>query len=131
MEKAPGKSIRTFRDLVAWQKAIALTRLVYRLTGTFPSDERFGLVIQMRRAAVSVPANIAEGYGRGARQEYIRYIQMARGSLFELQTHAEIAHGQGWMTDSAFREFNQSAEEVDRIVSGLLRSLKQPAATDP
>jgi four helix bundle protein len=130
MEKAPGKSIRTFRDLVAWQKAIALTRLVYRLTGTFPSDERFGLVIQMRRAAVSVPANIAEGYGRGARQEYIRYIQIARGSLFELQTHAEIAHGQGWMTDSAFRESNQSAEEVDRIISGLLRSLKRPAATD-
>jgi four helix bundle protein len=131
MEKATGKNIRTFRDLVAWQKGVALARLVYRLTGPFPSDERFGLVIQMRRAVVSIPANIAEGYGRGSRQEYIRYIQIARGSLFELQTHAEIAHGQGWMTDSALREFNQSTEEVDRIVSGLLRSLKRPATTDP
>ncbi|MCX5656374.1 MAG: four helix bundle protein [Planctomycetota bacterium] len=130
MEKAPGKSIRTFRDLVAWQKGIALTRLVYRLTATFPSDERFGLVMQMRRAAVSLPANIAEGYGRGSRQEYIRYIQIARGSLFELQTHVEIARSQGWMADSTSREFNQSAEEVDRIVSGLLRSLKRPAASE-
>ena len=84
-------NIKTFRDLVAWQRGVDLTDVVYRLTSIFPDDERFGLVSQMRRAAVSVPANVAEGYGRGRRAEYIRHLEIARGSLFELQTHVEVA----------------------------------------
>jgi len=130
MDRAAKRSIRTFRDLVAWQKAVDLTQLVYRATRTFPSHEKFGLVSQMRRAAVSVPANIAEGYGRGRRLEYIRYVEVARGSLFELQTHAEVARRQGWLAVPVLHEFNQLAEEVDRILSGLLRSLKK-TPSDP
>jgi four helix bundle protein len=130
MDRAARRSIRTFRDLVAWQKTVDLTQLVYRATRTFPSDEKFGLVSQMRRAAVSIPANIAEGYGRGRRLEYIRYVDVARGSLFELQTHAEVARRQGWLAALVLHEFNQLAEEVDRILSGLLRSLKK-TPSDP
>ena len=126
MGQAPIAKIRTFRDLVAWQKAVDLTQLVYRATKALPDDEKFGLISQMRRSAVSVAANIAEGYGRGSRGDYIRYLQIARGSLCELQTHAEIARRQGWIKDSPLTEFNRNAEEVDRVLSGLLRALKKP-----
>ena len=125
MAKGMPEDIRTFRDLIAWQKAMALARCVYRLSRTFPDDEKFGLVSQMRRAAVSVPANIAEGYGRGRRLEYIRHLEIARGSLFELQTHVEIARHEDWMTGDGWDEFDRSALEVDRVLSGLLRSLKR------
>jgi four helix bundle protein len=124
---AEGKpeDIRPFRDLIAWQKAMALAKCVYRLSRTFPDDEKFGLVSQMRRAGVSVPANIAEGYGRGRRLEYIRHPEIARGSLFEWQTHAEIARHENWMDVDGWGEFGRSAREVDRVLSGLLRSLKR------
>jgi four helix bundle protein len=123
-EESP-KDIRTFRDLIAWQKAMALARCVYRLSRTFPDDEKFGRVSQMRRAGVSVPANIAEGYGRGRRLEYLRHLEIARGSLFELQTHAEVARHEGWMDGDGWAEFDRAAREVDRVLSGLLRSLKR------
>jgi four helix bundle protein len=74
MDKAPERKIRTFRDLVAWQKAVDLAVLAYELTRGFPSEERFGLVSQVRRAAVSVSANVAEGYGRGRLRDYIRHL---------------------------------------------------------
>jgi len=85
-------------------------------------------MLQMRRACVSVPANVAEGYGRGRRAEYIRYLEIARASLFELQTHAEVARRQGWLANKAFGEFERLADEVDRVLSGLLRSLKRRKA---
>jgi four helix bundle protein len=117
--------IRTFRDLVAWQRGVDLTDVVYRLTAGFPAAERFGLVSQMRRAAVSVPANVAEGYGRGRRAEYIRHLEIARASLYELQTHAEVARRQGWLDEAALSEFSACADEVNRILWGLLKSLRQ------
>jgi len=125
MSEGSAGGIRTFRDLVAWQKAMALAHLVYGATRSFPDLEKFGLVSQMRRSGVSIPANIAEGYGRGRRREYIRHLEIARGSLFELQTHAEVARQEGWMTGSAWDEFDRSACEVDRVLSGLLRALKR------
>lgn len=125
MAEGMPEDIRTFRDLIAWQKAMALARCVYRLSRTFPDDEKFGLVSQMRRSGVSVPANIAEGYGRGRRLEYIRHLEIARGSLFELQTHADIARHEGWLTVDGWGEFDRAAREVDRVLSGLLRSVKR------
>jgi len=125
MERAPAPDIRTFRDLVAWQKGINLSLLVYRLTKRFPDEEKFGLVSQMRRSAVSIPANIAEGYGRGRRAEYIRYLEIGRGSLFELQTYLELAQEMKWVDGEDLAAVARLAEEVDRIVSALLRSLKR------
>ena len=125
MERAPAPDIRTFRDLVAWQKGINLSLLVYRLTKRFPDEEKFGLVSQMRRSAVSIPANIAEGYGRGRRAEYIRYLEIGRGSLFELQTYLELAQEMKWVDGEDLAAVARLADEVDRIVSALLRSLKR------
>jgi len=128
MERASAPDVRTFRDLVAWQKGIRLSLLVYRLTKRFPDEEKFGMVSQMRRSAVSIPANIAEGYGRGRRAEYIRYLEIGRGSLFELQTYLELAREMQWVDGEDLAAVARLADEVDRVVSALLRSLKRRRA---
>ena len=128
MEGAPAPDVRTFRDLIAWQKGVRLSLLAYRLTKRFPDEEKFGMVSQMRRSAVSIPANIAEGYGRGRRAEYIRYLEIGRGSLFELQTYLELAQEMKWVDGEDLAAVARLADEVDRIVSALLRSLKRRRA---
>ena len=120
----PGKSgVKSYRDLVAWQKGMDLASLVYRATTRFPSEERFGLVAQMRRAAVSVPANVAEGFGRGGRADFRRFVLMARGSLFELQTHGELARRLGWLKGKTLMLLRQDSQELDAILTGLIRAL--------
>ena len=84
-------TIQTYRDLTVWQKSMDLVAEIYRLTKLFPQEELFGLTSQIRRAAVSVPANIAEGYGRIHRKEYLHHLSIARGSLMEVETHLQIA----------------------------------------
>lgn len=83
--------LKSYRELLVWQKAIELTLLVYRLTEEFPKREIYGLAVQIRRAGVSVPSNIAGGYGRGGRREYIQFLSIAQGSLKELETQAILA----------------------------------------
>ena len=80
--------IRTYRDLIVWQKSMALVTDVYRVTRVFPKNEQYGLTSQLRRCAVSIPSNIAEGYGRRASNDYLRFLSIANGSLFELQTQS-------------------------------------------
>jgi len=101
---------------------------VYWLTKRFPDEEKFGMVSQMCRSAVSIPANIAEGYGRGRRAEYIRYLEIGRGSLFELQTYVELAREMQWVDGEDLAAVARLADEVDRVVSALLRSLKRRRA---
>ncbi len=115
--------IDSYRDLVAWQRGIDLVEHVYRQTGDLPKDERFGLVAQMRRSAVSVPSNIAEGWGRGTRNDYVRFLRTARGSLFELSTQAEICKRLRFAGD--WDHIMDTADEVRRILHGLIRSLDQ------
>jgi four helix bundle protein len=120
----PGKSgVKSYRNLVAWQKGMDLAGLVYRATTRFPSEERFGLVAQMRRAAVSVPANVAEGFGRGGQADFRRFVLMARGSLFELQTHGELARRLGWLKGKTLTLLRQDSQELDAILRGLIRAL--------
>lgn len=83
--------VRSYEDLRVWQEGISLCEHVYALTRAFPSSEQFGLTSQLRRAAVSVPSNIAEGWGRGSRQDYLRFLRIARGSLFEIRTQLVIS----------------------------------------
>ena len=115
--------IKTFRDLVAWQKAMAVCRDIYRETAAMPEAERFGLTNQMRRAAVSIPSNIAEGYGRQSRADYVKFLRISRGSLMELQTQYELAWSMhlirqdGGLTDLL--------QEADRVLQGLIRSLQK------
>lgn len=83
--------IKSFRDLLVWQKSMSLVTSIYQLTRDFPHAEMFGLTSQLRRASISIPSNIAEGYGRNTSKDYLRYLQIALGSLYEMQTQLEIA----------------------------------------
>ena len=94
-------TVRSYRDLVAWQRARDLVREVYLLTAKFPVGERFGLVSQMDRAAVSVPSNIAEGYGRATTQDYLHFLRIARGSAYELETQLVLAEDLGLCAQAA------------------------------
>lgn len=119
-QKAGG--IRTYRDLVLWQVAMDLAEQVYRITESFPPTEKFGLTSQIRRSSVSVPSNVAEGFGRGRRLEFRRYLDMAKGSLFELQTQAELARRLGWLKGDALTTLRDLASRADALLAGLLRS---------
>ena len=114
---------RSYRDLVAWQKAISLVECVYRETASWPADERFGLTSQIRRAVVSVAANIAEGSGRSGQVELRRFLSIAHGSLCEVQTHLEIAHRLGMMDAGSSGAILAEADEVSRILRGFIRKL--------
>jgi four helix bundle protein len=113
-----------FRDLTVWQKAMDLAASVYRITKEFPADERFGLTSQMRRAAVSIPSNIAEGHARNSTGEFIQALGVAKGSLAELETQAEIAERLQMITRERNCELRTEMNEVGRMLNGLLNSLR-------
>jgi len=115
--------IKTFRDLVAWQKAMQLAEQVYHATSKMPDSEKFGLTSQMRRAAVSVPSNIAEGHGRQNLPDYVRFLKTARGSLMELQTQLILAEQLKFLVVS--HDLRDILAETDRILQGLIRSLEK------
>lgn len=117
--------IRSYRDLIVWQLAVRLGLDLYRVTSFFPDSERFGLINQIRRAAVSVASNIAEGYGRGTRQEYVRYLRMSRGSLYEIETQLAFAVELGFVEQHTFKQMEEKLAECGRVLAGLLRSLDQ------
>ena len=118
-----GATVRSYRDLIAWQKAMDLAVAVYKATDTFPRGEMYCLAGQMRRAATSVPSNIAEGQGRGATKEYLRFLRIARGSVQELETQLILAHRLGYVPQPTVDRLLADAVEVSRIVSGFARSL--------
>ncbi|WP_125255405.1 four helix bundle protein [Brevundimonas fluminis] len=115
--------MKGYRDLVIWQRAMGLAEATYRVTRGFPSDERFGLTSQARRAAVSVAANIAEGYGRGTRPAYVSFVRIAQGSLKELETHLMLAERIGLCPEGATAELLTEADELGRMVRTLLTRL--------
>jgi len=112
--------IKTFRDLIAWQKAMHLAKEVYKSTSRMPESEKFGLTAQMRRACVSIPSNIAEGFGRQSLPDYLRFLKTARGSLMEVQTQLILSEELGMRESSA--SLNDSLAEADRVLQGLIRS---------
>jgi four helix bundle protein len=116
---------QNYRDLVVWQRAMDLAQAVYDLTRSFPPDERFGLTAQVRRAAVSIPSNIAEGQGRGGEAEFVRFLRIAHGSLREVETQLTLALRCGLATEDAVRPVLDLCGEVGRLLNGLIRS-QQP-----
>jgi four helix bundle protein len=110
-----------FRNLVAWQKAIAFVTDVYRATQSFPNEEKFGLTSQVRRAAVSIPSNIAEGQGRLTRGEFRQFLGQAKGSICEVETQLIIAQNLGYLIDP--EPLLEKLHEVARLLDGLLNSL--------
>ena len=115
--------MKTYRDLLVWQKSMALVTEIYRLSKSFPKDETYGLTSQMRRCAVSIPSNMAEGYGRNSTNDYIRFLRVAVGSLYELQTQIEIALNLRYLSKSAFNKLYESSREIERMLSSLTRKL--------
>jgi four helix bundle protein len=121
-------SVRGYKDLIVWQKSIDLADTVYVLTETFPKSEIYGLSNQMRRSAVSISSNIAEGAARHGKQEFIQFIGIARGSLAELHTQAIIASRRKYIRADQFDTFEKSVNEIDNMLFGLTKSLREKAS---
>jgi four helix bundle protein len=114
----------TYRDLVAWQRAMELTIGVYGSTRKFPADEKYGLTSQLRRAAVSVARNIAEGKGRSSDRDLLYFLSCARGSLYEVQTQLELARLLGYLAEENAAHLISQSSEVSRLLSGLMTALR-------
>jgi four helix bundle protein len=124
--------VKSYEDLLAWQEAVQLANIVYRATKGFPPEERYGLTNQMRRAAVSVPSNIAEGQARATRGEFLNFLGIARGSLAELDTQTILARQLGMLPEKQTEEVRQQIVKVGKLLNGLRRSLAtshQPLTT--
>lgn len=119
--------MQTYKELVVWQKSIVLVTDIYESTKDFPREEINGLTSQLRRSAVSIPSNIAEGQGRATKGEFVRFLCHARGSLFELETQIVIAAKLGYMQPKRAGHLLESVTEVARILNGLLTSLRGPS----
>lgn len=115
--------IKTYRDLIVWQKSMALLTEIYKTTKTFPRDETYGLIAQMRRCAVSIPSNIAEGHGRNSSSDYVRFLRITMGSLYELQTQLDISLNLKYLEENSFKSFYESSREVERMLSSLIRKI--------
>jgi four helix bundle protein len=115
----------SYRDLIAWQKAKELAVEVYLATKNFPTNEMYGLTSQMRRAAVSVPSNIAEGQGRATSGEFVQFLGHARGSLLELDTQVAISRELGLLSQESHSSLMRRSQEVLKIINGLSESLTQ------
>jgi four helix bundle protein len=114
-----------FKDLIVWQKSMQVVKDVYVLTSEFPGTERYSLSDQMRRAAVSVPSNIAEGQAYQSSRDFLRFLHHSRGSLAELETQVLIAHSLNYISDSRAKTVLDAIDEVSRMLSGLMRSRDQ------
>jgi len=119
-------SLVDYRDLIVWQRAMELTETVYRLTANYPVDERYGLTSQMRRAAVSIPSNIAEGQGRRSTdEEFVRFLRIGLGSLSELETQLDLSGRLKLITAEQIISIRPATDEVGRLLNGLIRSKQQ------
>ncbi|PYE87192.1 four helix bundle protein [Phyllobacterium leguminum] len=119
-------SVNSFRDLLVWQQAMDLVMAIYKLTNSWPKEEIYGLTSQIRRAAVSVPANIAEGFGRENRGSYQQFLRIAQGSLKELETHLLIAERLGFSQKETIKSIEVMSESVGKLLRLLIRKLSLP-----
>ena len=118
-------AVHTYRDLIAWQKAMDLVEMVYRATKLFPKEELYGLTSQVRKAAVSVPSNIAEGQGRGSSKVFHHFLSIANGSLLEVETQVTIAQRLGYIDHDQVQPILALSNEITRIIYGLMKKHRQ------
>lgn len=119
---------RPHKKLEAWRKSLDLVVSIYELTSKFPADERFGIVAQMRRAAVSIPSNIAEGAARGSKRFFTSALRIARASLSELDTQIAVSERLGYLDDATALRLTAAMDEVERILNGLIRATQLKVA---
>jgi len=116
--------MKNYKELIVWQKAVNFVTIIYSTTKDFPNEEIYGLTNQIRRAAVSIPSNIAEGFGRNSKNEFKHYLQIAIGSLFELQTQIEIAKNLQFLSIAEFENLFSLTREIEAMISSLIRKVK-------
>jgi four helix bundle protein len=116
-------TIKTFEDLIIWQKGITLAKVIYSITKDLPLEEKFALGDQLRRAAVSVPSNIAEGYGRRTSNDYRKFLHIALGSLYEIQTQLSIGYELGMINAESFSEAKELSKQIDRMIFAITKKL--------
>jgi four helix bundle protein len=117
--------IQDHKELEVWKQSVALTTELYKLTARFPDTERYGMISQIRRASISIPANIAEGWGRGSRGEYIQFLTIARGSLMELETHLIIACNLHLLDSEKFDLVMPSVHDIEKMLNRLIKELRE------
>jgi len=117
--------VRNFFDLTAWQKARSLAKSIYEVTRMMPREEAYGLTSQVRRAAVSIPSNIAEGYGRGTTKDYLHFLRTARGSAYEVQTQLILIEDLGFLPDAVVKPIIVEAQRCSQVLAALIRSVDQ------
>ncbi len=123
-----GEMLKNFRDLKVWQKSYQVCLKIYTITKDFPKQETYGLTSQIRRAAVSIPSNIAEGYGRKTTPDYIRYLYIAYGSNCELETQILLSGDLEYIKSEKLKEIQEAMGEVERMLKALIRSLENKNA---
>jgi four helix bundle protein len=123
-------AVQHYRELIVWQKAIGLVETVYRATENFPKTEIYALTNQIRRAAVSIPSNIAEGQGRNSTRDFLHFLSVAQGSLLELETQIIIAERLGYLDKVQENSLLEATAEISRMLSGLRNSLNKKLATN-
>ena len=116
--------LKNYRDLKVWQKSYRLCLDLYRITKKFPKEERYGLTSQIRRAAVSIPSNIAEGYGRKTTADYLRFLYIAYGSNCELETQLLLSGDLNYVNKENLKALKDDTEEVERMLKALIKSLE-------
>jgi len=119
-----GEKLKSYKDLKVWQRSYQLCLEIYKITKGFPDEEKYGLTSQLRRAAVSVPSNISEGYGRKTTPEYIQFLYIAYGSVCEIETQILLSGDLGYISNGRLEMLNEGIREVERILKALIRSLE-------
>jgi four helix bundle protein len=114
-----------FRNLLVWQKAMSMTTFIYNSTNQFPKEEIFGLTSQIRRSSISIPSNIAEGFGRDSCKEYLRFLNISISSLFELQTQLEIAKNINYLNEIEFNTLYENSRELERMLVSFTNKIKE------
>ena len=115
--------MKTYTELFVWQKSMELVTSVYKESSNFPKEEIYGLISQIRRCAVSIPSNIAEGFGRKSQQDFIRFLKISMGSLFELQTQLRIAKNLEYLEVDKFNTVFEETREIERMLSAFIQSI--------
>ncbi len=117
--------MNSFKELKVWQKAMDLVTDIYAITTIFPQHEQFGITSQIRRSSISIPSNIAEGFGRNSNNEFVRFLRIAIGSLFELQTQLEISKNLKFISTEEFNKMLLESTEIEKMIKALIKSINK------
>ncbi|MBP7257546.1 MAG: four helix bundle protein [Chitinophagales bacterium] len=123
-----GSKIASYKNLIVWQKAIEFVTVIYKTTKLFPSDEKFNLITQINRAVISVPVNIAEGYGRESSKNYLQFLRISRGSILELETLLLISKNLNYLPIEDYEKLTENLNEISKLLQGLIKSIQNKIA---